>query len=326
MIGIRNKYNPIIFTIVISLITGSIYTQEPKEIIVSENDLIKYKQLNEQEKRLIVYKDSDETLLLKLKQLAFINYSRKKYRKQSVQLDILASRVANKIAYTAATKDFMGHFNLRGESPYHRYAFAGGVDHITENASSISSNLKLTSGKEDILFYMKKAHSAFMAEKAPNDGHKQNCIDSHHNYVGIGIALYKNQFRYYEEFIDRYISFKDFTKEIKVNQQLVIPTKPLNNLHLHIALAYYEKFPSSMSTYKVNRLTSYNDYTKIIAAKILPWQLPQQDKDGYYHLPFTFTKKGLYYIQLFLDDKPYKSGKTTTNGKIQASGIVIIVN
>jgi uncharacterized protein YkwD len=323
---ITSKYKSILSPIIVFLISGLIYGQTPKEIIVSKNDFSKYKQLNDKEHQLADYKDSDKNLLLKLKQLAFINNSRKKYRKKPVLLDILASRVANKIAHEGATENFMGHFNLRGESPYHRFAFAGGVDHITENASSISSNFDLSSSNEDILFYMQKAHSAFMAEKAPNDGHKQNCIDPHHNYIGIGFALHKNQFRYYEEFIDRYLSFKEFNTKIKVNQELVIPVKPLNNLHLHIALAYYEKFPSSMSASKINRIISYNDYTKSIVTEILPWQLPQKDKDGYYNLPFNLKKKGLYYIQLFLDKNPYKSGKTTTKGKIQSSGIVIIVN
>ena len=45
-------------------------------------------------------------------------------------LDILASRVANMQSREAAANRFSGHWNMRGEKPYHRYAFAGGVDHV----------------------------------------------------------------------------------------------------------------------------------------------------------------------------------------------------
>ena len=52
----------------------------------------------------------------------------------AVKLDILASRVANKMCREAAENNFIGHWNLAGEKPYHRYAFAGGYDHVSENA------------------------------------------------------------------------------------------------------------------------------------------------------------------------------------------------
>ncbi len=54
---------------------------------------------------------------------------------------------------------------------------------------------------------MNSAHQQFMNEQAPYDGHKKNCINKFHNFVGIGHYLTENQFRYYEEFIDRYLDF-----------------------------------------------------------------------------------------------------------------------
>ena len=74
------------------------------------------------------------TLLLSMITSIVINASRKKFKAQPVKLDILASRVANKQCREAAENGYVSHWNLAGEKPYLRYAFAGGYDHISENA------------------------------------------------------------------------------------------------------------------------------------------------------------------------------------------------
>ncbi|TLX77431.1 CAP domain-containing protein [Labilibacter sediminis] len=313
------------FLMVLTSICTSSYSQKTQSYSVSQSEIEKYIKLNNNEHRLLEYKDDKTSLLLKLQQLHHINASRKKYKKDPVELDILASRVANKISKQAAQKKFMGHFNTDGESPYHRYAFAGGTHHIVENASAISANQKLPAAENDITAYMQQLHNAFMAEKAPNDGHKQNCIHPHHNFVGIGYYIYNNQFRYYEEFVDQYLKFGDFQETVTINQSVNLPVKPVKNKHLYMALAYYEKKTGKMSVAAINRKKVYNDYTSELTHQILPWNLPQQNNEGYTPLRFTFTKKGLYYIQIFVDDKPYSGGKATTKNKIQASGVVIEV-
>jgi len=58
------------------------------------------------------YKDSDEMLRLKLQQLDYINAGRAKYNASPVQLDILASRVANKMCREAAEGDFTGRVHI----------------------------------------------------------------------------------------------------------------------------------------------------------------------------------------------------------------------
>jgi uncharacterized protein YkwD len=82
----------------------------------------------------IEFKDNDENLNLKIAQLAIINKSRKKNNAEPVKLDILASRVANMMSREAADNKYIGHWNMAGEEPYLRYAFAGGYDHVSENA------------------------------------------------------------------------------------------------------------------------------------------------------------------------------------------------
>ena len=126
------KYFGILIIILIILPHSILPRQTSASSEVKEIE--KYKELNDKEKRLEEYKDDDEMLKLKLAQVDVINTSRKKFRAQPVKLDIFASRVANKMAREAGENDFIGHWNLAGEKPYHRYGFAGGYDHVSENA------------------------------------------------------------------------------------------------------------------------------------------------------------------------------------------------
>ncbi|HOV64760.1 MAG TPA: CAP domain-containing protein, partial [Spirochaetia bacterium] len=181
------------------VLTAGIAFSEGFSVIdtVSEEEFTEYKALNEAEERLGEYKDSDEALRYKLLMLSYINRSRDRYKAQPLALDILASRVANKQSKEAAEKGFSGHWNTAGEKPYHRYAFAGGVDHVAENAASYWSSVAIDPAT--VLDLMHQCHDRFMAEQAPNDGHKKNVIEKRHTHVGLGFYLTGSNFRYYEE-------------------------------------------------------------------------------------------------------------------------------
>jgi len=291
-------------------------------------NLDKYIRLNNQEKRLADFKDSRKMLIAKLEHLKVINQSRAKFGAPPVQLDILASRVANKQSKEAAEKNFRGHWNLRGEKPYHRYAFAGGKDNISENASASWKSggaYKQSIATQSRL--MHQAHNRFMAEKAPNDGHKKTIIDPVHNYVGIGSYITSTQFRYYELFLNRYLNFIEVPLHVTPGDSTVISVKPLHKDHYIVSLiAYFEPFLRSMKRKKVNKMGSYADYTSKKAFTISPWQMVEYRKKYSYNIPVSFSRKGLYYIKIYLDDKnPAGYSSFTTQGKISGSGLIIEV-
>jgi len=310
------KYIPLFITLLISLISTA---QTPDEFA-------QYKALNDAETRLSEFKDDDFTLQLKVAQLAIINQSRKKHKAQPVALDIFASRVANKMAQEAAQNDYMGHFNLAGQTPYMRYGLEGGRDHIIENASAYSSSTTINVTSEEIAAMMKQLHAAFMAERAPNDGHKKACIDPTHNFVGLGIAWHDKEFRYYEEYLDRYLTFNGPSTTIKSGSNIEFDVTPLlPNHHLYAMLVYYQPEPKPMKPKAISAIGSYSDFTETQLVNMAPWELPQPDAQGTTHLSIPTSKKGIYYIHLFLDDKPYTKGKASTTGKILGSGIVVRV-
>jgi hypothetical protein len=294
---------------------------------VGKDDLDYYLKLNETEQRLIEFKDDNEALKLKLIQLDIINSSRKKYKAGPVKLDILASRVANKMCRDAVEKNFVGHWNIAGEKPYHRYAFAGGYDHVSENAFGEWSSDNYIVSASNISSMMKSGHGTFMAEKAPNDGHKKTIIDKSHNYVGIGFYLSGNQFRYYEEFIDRYFEFEDIPEEVKVDEQCSITVKTKGEDYLYYLVVYREKYPQAMTPDQIKKKRSYEDYTNEEYLKMPAWDLAGYKSGTSYKIPLRFSKEGLYYIHIYSDKKEItKPLSLNTKGKTPASGIVIKVN
>jgi uncharacterized protein YkwD len=291
-----------------------------------KDDLENYRKLNESEKRLEEFKDNDEALTLKLAQLELINKSRKKYNALPVQLDILASRVANKMCREAAENEYLGHWNLAGEEPYLRYAFAGGFDHVSENAYGEWSSDNYISSSQLIASMMKTGHGKFMAERAPGDGHKKNIIEKSHNFAGIGFYLTGKQFRYYEEFIDRYLEFENIPKEVKADERFNITLKTNGQSFLYYLIIYRENLPLPLSPAQISNRGSYRDFTDEKYKEMVSWELSRYRNGTQYQIPLSFPKEGLYYIQIYSDKKEIdKKGSINTKDKTPESGIVIRV-
>ena len=292
-----------------------------------KNDFEYYRKLNETEKRLIEFKDDDEALKLKIAQLDIINKSRRKNNALPVMLDILASRVANKMCREAAENEYIGHWNMAGEEPYLRYAFEGGYDHVSENAYGEWSSDNYTASSSIISSMMSSGHGKFMSERSPNDGHKQNIIDKSHNFAGIGFYLSGNQFRYYEEFIDRYLEFENIPAEVKTGDQCSITVKTNGQIYLYYMVIYRENWPRPLTPAQISRRGSYQDFTNEEYRNIVAWDLARYRNGTIYKIPLKFTKEGLYYIQIYSDKKEItKPASLNTKGKTPVSGIVIKVN
>jgi uncharacterized protein YkwD len=282
---------------------------------------------NDTESRYIEYTDSPGILSLKLAQLDYINRSRAAYGAPPVALDILASRVANRMSREAAAGNFMGHWNTRGEKPYQRYAFAGGRDHVSENAAASWSSASFAQTDQSYAALMRQAHDSFMAEIAPNDGHKKNCIDPRHTHVGIGVAIDGGQFRYYEEYVDRYLEFGPVKTELAVNEETKVPVSPLRGGDIvYAVIVYYEPLPVPMTPAQINRMGSYPDFTGSQAIGLWPWDLEKYKNGKVYSIPVRFTRPGSYYMNIYVSDTPYTSGRAATEGKIQGSGVVFRVD
>ena len=141
--------------------------------------------------------------------------NRNKRNIKGLSLNLLASRMANKITLEAAKQNYLSHWNLKGEKPYHRWGRLGQAYHIEENTYSYQESKTLKNDYRQALKMMAEGHRNFISEKAPYDGHKQTILREHHTSDGIGFNFYKNQFRYNEEFIDNHFQTIEYTQKRK---------------------------------------------------------------------------------------------------------------
>jgi hypothetical protein len=198
---------------------------------------------------------------------------------------------------------------------------------MSENAAAYWSSGTLGTDAATYLALMKESHERFMAELPPNDGHRANCLEKSHNYVGLGAFIQGGQFRYYEEYIDRYLDFLSAPNELAVNEKasLTVRTKD-QKYYIYAIVVYYEPLPTPMTADEINRKYSYPDYTDEQVMGFWPWELEKLTEDNLLTLETSFSKEGLYYVQIYIHDAPYERSSASTNGKIQASGLVIKVH
>jgi uncharacterized protein YkwD len=313
------------FTLVVIAVSSALYSQRTQS---SQMDNFRiYKELNDRETRLPEYKDSDAALRAKLLQVDLINSSRKRYNAGTVKLDILASRVSNKMCREAAENGYLSHWNMAGEKPYHRYAFAGGLDHVSENAYMSGTSGVYENTVESAAELMAAGHKSFMSERAPYDGHLKNVIEKDHNFVGLGYAIAGGEFRYYEEYVNRYLEFENIPAELRIGETGTITIKTDGNVFPVYILAYRDLPLRKMSVDQLNQKGAYGDFTDELSLQIPAWDLSKYKDGNSYKIPVSFTKQGLYYVNIYIDNKPYTGSMSlTTEGKTVASGIVIRVN
>lgn len=297
------------------------------------------------------YKDSEEMIRLKCEHIDYINSFRKKYRVQPVKMDVLASRVANMHAQRSVEGNYFGHWDLEGNTPFLRYGLNGGKDHVSENVFAKFGGLTYTKnyprdkviqmtegsykGKFDVI--MREGVDGFMAE-GPGGGHHDTLVHEYHNYVGIGIAAIaeygdtKSEFRvvYCEEYLDRYIEFDDFAVSAATDEKVAITGTIIpKDWGLYAVLVYYHPFPKKMTPDQIKSRHSYPDYTDVKHDDKWPWELVFDAKNQTFSYEFSASKKGYYYIQLFLKEDissiPYNGGSASTQGLCNASGIIITV-
>ena len=319
----RGKMFVFLWIIIFSLLSA------PALLSYSEADLNALVEENEKEKRLIQYKDNRATLKLKLEILDVINKNRTRHGLRPVQLDILSCRVASMTASEAAIGKYHGHWNLRGEKPYHRYAFAGGVHHISENASSVWGSIPAKDYRSVLRFCVER-HMAMYNERPPYDGHRKNILNRWHTHVGLGFSMIGGQFRYYEHYMDRYLEFDQFSSDVSAGDEVRISGRiAVPNYGLFFLTVYYEPFPRPMTVAELKRKSSYPDFTNSRVVSKAFWDLQYDNATQRFEVSFRTSRKGLYYVHIYIKrghTGKERPGRVSTRGLSPVSGIVIKAN
>lgn len=115
--------------------------------------------------------------------------------------DGLADRAAQFQAQDMASRGVMEHADGTGRSPMQRYnAFGGTATWYGENVGWYGLD---ASGATALWSAIGKLDEQMMAERPPDDGHRANILDSHYDFVGIGVSVGPGGVYLAEDFVGR---------------------------------------------------------------------------------------------------------------------------
>jgi uncharacterized protein YkwD len=200
----------------------------------------------------------DETrFVLRNELVRMINRDRARFGLAPVTLDVTASVAADAYCKLQIRNGTTGHFTTDGQAPYMRYSFAGGNDAVSENAAAWSASYKFT----DRALYemMHRSEDAMIDEKAPHDGHRRTILDPYANYVGIGLAWEKGEFRLTQEFIRRYVEWARPLPRIANTAEPVLATgRAVPGYTIDAISVHHEPIPQSISPITANLIDTYS--------------------------------------------------------------------
>lgn len=278
---------------------------------------------------------------LRQRQLAQINKSRNSNGLSSVALDDMASKAAQTHCEAMAAGDFFGHMGLNGSLPFHRYNLdEGGDGHIAENVCLFKSSIDIAANDNTISELAAKGHGMFMAEVAPEDGHRRTILEKRHNYVGLGVFIKGGNYTYCEEFVDKYIEISSPpSKTIQYGDKIVFTGRVINpeefGLYM-ISVTYDAALIPPANPYA--QPSSYKDSGAEKASVLPPWDFNKDGshvdiRSGEFSISINTGKRGYYYIVFYLKEDPlsipYKGGRarvSTDDGFIGGAQVIRVVS
>jgi hypothetical protein len=175
--------------------------------------------------------------------LQLINEEREVAKLPKVEIDELATKVANRHAEDMADGEFASHWGRDGLKPYHRYSFAGGYHATQENVSAADNtwSSQLEYLKQDTAYL----HIRLYQETPPNDGHRKAILAPQNTHVGFGLAFYKLRLRMVELFVSKHVQLDPVAQSARPGAEFYLSGRLLKSSYsLNAIEIFYEPLPA----------------------------------------------------------------------------------
>jgi uncharacterized protein YkwD len=130
-----------------------------------------------------------------------INAHRRAYGLTPLGVDPIAQRAAQFQAEDMQANDVMRHQDSEGRSPMKRYADLGGrAEMYGENVAYYGDDVNELAQQWAAV---SKLDGLMMAERPPQDGHRENILSPSYSAIGIGVAVGPHGIFIAEDFVGR---------------------------------------------------------------------------------------------------------------------------
>lgn len=235
-----------------------------------------------------------------------INHDRASAGRSPVELDSFASAVGDRHCQEMAAYRYLSHWDLRGLLPYHRYHFAGGLDHVQENLSRITvfsgDASPIRTQPADVLPLLLQSHERFAAEQPPLDGHRRTLLDPAHTHVGIGLAVVGPEFTMTEQFLNRYVQLGELPAALPAGAIHVEGQMLSKDYGPYYCVLFHEAAPRQRTPSQLERTYAYSDTDGDECVAVRPWEMNFDRSRG----SFRFSMHpgncgaGLYHLLLWV--------------------------
>jgi len=246
---------------------------------------------------------------IKDKILSLINDDRKQFSVPELELDSVASEIADTHASDMASNSFTSNWSLSGVKPYQRYYNSGSgiTSHVTELVfgKDVSGDEKFNYLDESFcLELVNEARAEFATRESP----AVNNAD--HTHVAVGVCATKTSFRYVEVYIDRYVELLDALPDEIVGSEVNVTGKVLSPKYgPFCCIVYQEAHEEDIGADVIGQqyATPCPDYTSNKSLVVWPWQISFNEETLEFTVPISFPtipQDGRYYIQVFVKNDP----------------------
>jgi len=259
---------------------------------------------------------------MRLRLVEMINADRKAAGIPPVEYSDQLSQAADEHCREMITGNYASHWNRDGWKPYLRYSAAGIRDHTSENIHAFwSTDFR----PERVWDYLAEGHRGFMAERPPNDGHRQSVLDPRHTHVGIGVAYDRGSMRMIELFSGRYADLDALPLRARLKDSVAVSGRLVRDSDKVLGISvFYEPLPRTMNRAELLETFSYSlpredrmERPRLLSAQYVDGSTGTINVAGRrFQMPLQFWKgkPGVYTVALWVDPggKPSFIGATTS--------------
>jgi uncharacterized protein YkwD len=245
--------------------------------------------------------------------LELINRDRASLGFKPVEIDEIATQMAQAHSEEMAAHGYLAHWDRQGRPPDQRYTVSGGKHFVQENVyllqegGGIIGPEPLIQAPEFTRTEIENIEAAYFNQRPPNDGHRRNIIASGHTHVGIGLAKAGTEFgassiANCQEFINRYIDVEPIPKEAKVGEKISIAGRLDDGFEFDSITVGRQDAPQPMSVSDLKLTRRYSiprPYAVYRSYSGLDSQYVKVQSNGSFSLGLTLSdekRSGLYYV------------------------------